>query len=316
MNKQKTITINNVEYDTHTGMRVTAAQDAPVDPAKTVTPAHSKHTAAQKSQTLTRKHVRSAQPKSLLTPARATDSNKISRSPHITRFAQDVVATKPKAAQPRQDIAAAKHPIQKETALAIEPTVPSSPSITHESTTQEIKQQAITKALENSTPHNDKTKSSAKERRMPRAFSIATASLAIVFVAGYLTYLNLPSLSVKIASSQAGIDASYPSYHPSGYSISGPVEFSSGDVSMKFNANAGPQSFSVEQVKSSWDSSALLENYVEEASAGDYTTYTDSGLTVYVYDTGAAWVSGGILHTIKGDAPLSNDQIRRIATSM
>ena len=59
-----------------------------------------------------------------------------------------------------------------------------------------------------------------------------------------------------------------------------------------------------------------LENYVKEKSHDEYSTAQEKGLTIYNYGSNAAWVSGGILYTIDGDAPLSPDQIRKIATSV
>ena len=119
-----------------------------------------------------------------------------------------------------------------------------------------------------------------------------------------------------MAAAQAGIDASYPSYQPDGYKLYGPVAFSDGEVRMKFTANTGSTGFALTQSRSGWDSGALLENYVKEKSNGDYTTSQEKGITVYSYQGSAAWVSGGILYTIDGDAPLSPHQIRKIATSV
>jgi len=85
---------------------------------------------------------------------------------------------------------------------------------------------------------------------------------------------------------------------------------------MKFASNSGPQNFTVTQSKTSWDSSAVLDNYIKEKAGDNYITYDEHGLTIYTYGSNAAWVNGGVLYTITGDAPLSGDQIRHIATSM
>jgi hypothetical protein len=45
-------------------------------------------------------------------------------------------------------------------------------------------------------------------------------------------------------------------------------------------------------------------------------TYSERGLTVYTYGSKAAWVNGGILYTLNGNAPLNSDQILKIASSM
>lgn len=315
MNKQQTVTINGVHYDTHTGMRLAQAENQPTPATRHARPtAHALHKKTERTKTLSRKHVKAPAHKAKVAkPAATPKAAPVTRSPQITKFAPHSAPSQPPAAKPRaMDIAPVKHPLQA--AVAHKTAVKSHPHQVEHKPAHQIKHQAISEAMEKAAPAK-RHKQSFRERH-PRLLSVASASLALVLLAGYLTYINLPSLSVKVAAVQAGIAATYPSYQPSGYSLEGPVAFSDGQVSMKFGANAGPQSFTVTQVKSSWNSLALLDNYVEEVSDGDYTVYTDSGLTVYVYDNDAAWVNGGILHTIEGDASLTNDQIRHIATSM
>lgn len=180
-----------------------------------------------------------------------------------------------------------------------------------------IKQEAIAEALENAPSREavDKQITSATSSGS-RFFAIATSSLALLLLGGYFTYLNMPSLSVRVAAAQAGVNATYPDYRPDGYSLHGPVAYNQGEVSLKFAANTGTHNFSITQTKSNWDSSALEENYVIKASNGGYVPYIERGLKIYVFDNNAAWVNGGVLYKITGDAPLSNDQIRHIATSM
>jgi hypothetical protein len=153
-------------------------------------------------------------------------------------------------------------------------------------------------------------------RSRQRVVAILSATLAIVLLGGYVTYLNMPALSVRVAAAQAGIDAGYPNYRPDGYALNGPVTYSQGEVAMNFKANGGNQTFTLNQSKSGWDSAALLDNYVTPKAGSDYTPYTERGLTIYTYGNNAAWVNGGILYTIQGNAPLSSTQMREIATSL
>ncbi len=183
-------------------------------------------------------------------------------------------------------------------------------------TAQEIKQSAIHKAVVNtSVNHAEKSKPRLLKRH-PRTISIISASIALVMLGGYLTYLNMPSLSVRVAAVQSGINAAYPNYQPDGYSLNGLVGYSEGKVTMKFASNGSPAAFTINQTKSNWDSVAVLDNYVTPRAGASYIPYTERGLTIYTYGNNAAWVNGGILYTIEGDAPLSSEQIRRIATSL
>lgn len=157
-------------------------------------------------------------------------------------------------------------------------------------------------------PAKDKTK-----RHIVRNILITCATLAIITIV--FVYLYLPSFSVIIASAQAGIDATYPEYQPEGFHINGPVSYSDGQVTIKFHADKGDEAFSIKQSRSSWDSSAVKAE-AEKSSVGEISTTSERGLTIYSYDNNAMWVNGGILYAITGDAPLSGDQIRRIATSL
>lgn len=177
-----------------------------------------------------------------------------------------------------------------------------------------LKQAAINEAMQKAPKPSAKQLKKTSYRS--KLLSFASAFSALILFAGYLTYLNVPNLSVRVAAAQAGIDASYPGYRPDGYKLNGPVAFSDGEVRMLFAANTGSSEFTLSQARSNWDSNALLENYVKDKSEGDYITSQERGITVYSYDGKAAWVSGGILYTIDGDAPLSPQQIRKIATSV
>lgn len=183
---------------------------------------------------------------------------------------------------------------------------------------REIKNSMIEQALKNA-PDKKQQKAPKKKSffaRHPRLLSIGSASLALVLLGGYFTYLNLPDLSVRVAAAQAGINASYPEYQPDGYRLNGPVAANSGKVEIQFASNAGPQGFTITQEKSSWDSSAVVSNIVKPKSNDSYVTTSERGLTIYTYNGNAAWVNKGILYTIEGDAPLSSEQIRRIASSL
>ncbi len=334
MSTRNTVIINGVHYDAATGIRL---EGAPVQPSQQTTkpnakPATTLHKKTDRTHTLNRAHVKAPQ-KHVEALHQSVKKAPVAKSPMIRKFADIAPAPKTKSqtlhkAPHVADIAPTRHPIQrrpqpapaKKTTMnpvsrASKAAVAAPPAAPAPRPAKEVKKQAIEKALHNAKPAK-KAKKQAFFKRHPRAMSISSAALALVLLAGYLTYINLPSISVRVAAAQAGIAATYPSYQPSGYSLHGPVAYSNGQVSMNFVANAGSQNYKITQVKSNWDSSALLDNYVSRSSEGDYATFNNNGLTIYVYGTNAAWVNGGILHTIQGNAPLTTSQIQRIAASM
>lgn len=336
MNKQQTITINGVAYNAHTGMRVdamvgkkdTKEQSSPAAAQtrkRTAMAAGAFHASkATHSKTLNRRYVKSPVAKKKSAPATTIPKKapqttvRYQKSPMITKFAKPEQAPVKQSVKKRtiaiNDIGPIAHPkvaaLKKPTPQLAKSTAAAAAAKPR--TNADVKKTAIEQALAKSQPN----KKQQKKQRSKRLVNIASASLALVLFAGYLTYINMPSLSVRIAAAQSGIAATYPSFQPAGYSLKGPVAYENGEVTMNFASNSNAQKFALNQSKSSWDSSALLDNYVQQASNGNYQTFSDSGLTVYVYNTNAAWVNGGILHTITGDASLSSEQILHIATSM
>lgn len=148
-----------------------------------------------------------------------------------------------------------------------------------------------------------------------RVSSVMAACLGLMILGGYLSYNNMPGLSVLVAAAQAGVNAQYPGYIPSGYRFNGPVLYDSGDVTLRFAANGGITSYKINQKKSSWDSRAVLDNYVA-SQTDSYQVNNAQGLTIYTYSGNAAWVNRGILYTISGNAPLKTDQVLKIAASL
>lgn len=180
-------------------------------------------------------------------------------------------------------------------------------------TSKEIKESAIKEAMAKQPVKSETIKTKMNSRQ--KLAIMMTAGILLLVGLSCVAYLYLPSLSVKIASAQAGINAKYPKYKPDGYKIDGPVVYNDKEVAINFKANAGENKYSIKQTKSSWDSSALREK-VEKESNGNFSTTSINGLTIYTYDYTSMWVSGGILFTIVGDADLLSDQIHRIATSL
>lgn len=323
---QKTIAINGVVYDQRTGNPLTYEREAlPQHDA------HDIHRTLQRSTTLRRKYVSNphasvaaptqqavpVQPATADAQAGAPKLTPATHSQHtITKFASHpikppaaprrvIADIAPTASHPVAARAHARHQAKKAAATPVKPS-------------QVLKNEAIAEATARTTSTSRKKEARIAKPLNPfrRALGIASASLGLLLLGGYLTYLSMPNISTRVAAAQAGINASYPSYKPSGYSLSGPVTFQQGAVSMKFAANGTPVSYTLTQAKSGWDSVAVLDNYVIPKAGNEFSTTSANGLTIYTFNQDAAWVSGGILYTISGNAPLSNEQIQHIATSV
>lgn len=176
----------------------------------------------------------------------------------------------------------------------------------------QLKQQTLASAIAND--HNQRSAYQPKTSFFKRHASIFAGSLAMVILGGYLTYLNMPNISMRIAASQAGINASYPEYKPAGYSIKKLASFENNQVVMEYQNHN--KAFKLTQQASAWDSKTTLENIVKKRAGEVYHTDQTKGLTIYTYGNQATWVNGGILYNLTFDDSLSIDQIHKIATSL
>jgi hypothetical protein len=330
MRGRATITINGKLYNAVSGLPV-ATSDTPTrpvaskpkphkafsdigpavsvtKPAHTVnhTPARAVHRTIQKSQTLRREILK--QPKAA--PAatrRKPEAGHVPRSDMISKFA------------PHPQKREATVTTQQKAAVVSPKVVTTQPETPKKSlSSRERKEKLIAERLASIDHHKRETKAPrgklfSLKRRTP---SVVAACFALVLLGGYLTYLNMPNLSVRVAAAQSGVAASFPQFKPDGYHFNGPISYAPGEVTINFAANGGPQKFTIKQKASSWDSQAVLDNYVAKKADNQYITSSESGLTIYTFDNKAAWVNRGIFYTIDGDAPLSSDQVLRIAASM
>ncbi len=338
MAPHKTITINGRAYDAVTGLPVEGPATTPQGPApskktpetpesKTAAvrakkPAESVHSTTQRSKTLHRRAAK--KPEQPAKPLRPTGGRHMdfARSSKITHFAPHPVA-KPASTQPAvADTPAKQHPVVSR-ALAKQPTpkptkaakAPVKQTAAKPTTAKQVKEVAIEKALAAPKPKKN-TKKSIFASKWTRRI-IAVLVIAVVLGGtGFVVYRFIPSVSVGIAAAQAGIEASYPEYTPDGFSLKQPVTYSEGQVDLTFASNSNDTNYTVTQKRSSWDSSAVLDNLVKPAAGNDYSTTRERGLTIYTYENNAAWVNGGILYTIQSNAALSGEQIRRLATSL
>jgi hypothetical protein len=263
------------------------------------TTAHTVHQKVSRSKTLLRSAIKRP------TPAPGAVSQ---RSPLIRKFAEHPQKLK------SLTISASKVKFEeKPIKRSSERLTPAQKQITSRTLKEQLIKEKLAEVSDN--PARSKRRS-LKELFLKRPkLNIAAALAAILLLGGYLAYINMPNLSVRVASARAGIPASFPEYHPDGYRFSGPVTYSPGEVELKFSSNTNDQTYVIKQQASNWDSQAVLDNHVTRQSS-NYLTYSEQGLTIFTFGNKAAWVNGGVLYTIDGTAPLSSEQILKIAASM
>ena len=275
-----------------------------------VSSARTIHSGVKKSQTLVRRVTKKpiASRSALPTRGRSMD---IAMSPHITRFARPIV-DKTRSVATEITKTREPHPAVKAFAAHKSPATP-----TAAPTSSELKAQLVKEAVEKTSEVNSTAR---RERKPKNRFALTLATTFLLAVIGYATYNYIPALSIRVAASQAGINASYPSYVPEGYSFRGPVSFTGGKVNISYLDPSGQAGFSISESRSSYDSSAVKQNITSGWRGGSPMNLEEQGQTIFYSLSGgrteAAWVNGGILYQISGDSQLGADNIRRIVKSM
>lgn len=212
---------------------------------------------------------------------------------------------------------------KKHAPLKVEPTPAPEPPI-HVAPAMSASEKLVTNALKNARSHEahkpfakkPKKRLSHKLGFKRKTANLAMGSLAVLLLAGFFVYQNVPNISMQVASQRAGFSAQLPSYKPAGFSQNNLVSYSPGKVTVSFHSNSDEREFKLSQQVSNWNSQALVDNYLAKADK-PYQTYQASGKTVYIYsDSSATWVSGGVWYQIEGQSSLNSDQLLKIANSI
>lgn len=186
-----------------------------------------------------------------------------------------------------------------------------------------------TKKLTNKSRQNSKALMSAmKEETKPKSapiivkkpkvskkhliFAVASSICCMGVLYATLKF-SMPDISAKVAAAQNG--ASYPSFVPRDFTARS-ASFQKNIFSLEF---VGPDKtrFTLDQEKLPWDSNALLNNYVKPTWGEQYDTIREQGLTIYMYQSNAAWVNGGTVYKLNTTSgSLSKKQLKNIITSL
>ena len=255
----------------------------------------------------------------------------IKRSPKVQHFNTPQVITKKRIVKEQPIEPARMHPMQRTAQARMQARQAQRQPQISKMTAQELKDQAIKKALASASatqaPASALVKESTRNSSQKKAtgkikFGVGRVVLALscaaaaVFAIAYFVNLNMPDISLRVAAMQTGIDAKYPGYVPNGYTISS-ITSENGKITLNFRNASEEKYFTLTEEKSVWDSSSLLTNYVKETFSGEYSTIREQGITLYTTNGKAAWVNGGLLYKLEFENNiLSDKQIRSIAVSL
>lgn len=318
---------------TSTGVAIDGMSKRSATPRPATPPAHAVHQRAEHSKTLMRTAVKKPEvtktkatptiqkPKghtraaldSLLDSHRLSRAQKVPRSHNISRFGEtgpqklttitSVLPVRPAPAAPQPPALDQHHHTKLDTHTSRDPF-----------------QHAIDKATTHKqTPAKVPSRHHRAARRLhvsPKILSISTTALIVVLLGGFFAYQNVPNLSMRVATARSGMQGSLPDYKPAGFSMSGPIQYKKGQITVSFKSRTDNRQFNINQRVSNWNGQSLLDEFVAVGKR-PYQTYQNDGKTIYIYDqNNATWVDRGIWYQIEGNSALSSDQLLRLASSM
>lgn len=168
-------------------------------------------------------------------------------------------------------------------------------------------------AIAQATSHEQKAPKQRRSWKRKLANSGAVV-LALLVIAIFTAYLNLPTIEVNIASRQAGFHVTMPNYKALGFAFESPIKTANGVVSMNFSS--GDSKFTITQQASNWDNATLMDSLATQSDTIPKAVQSN-GHTIYMTHTNqATWVNGGIRYDLTGNANLTAQQIMAVADSL
>lgn len=179
----------------------------------------------------------------------------------------------------------------------------------------------LTKILQASNELDQQDQTAAKRRlgqpkkhRFRFSTIMATAG-AMAIIVGLGVYISLPTISVKLAASRAGINAKNP-YALSGYSLDNNIAAQPGKVTISYKSASGNGGYSVTQESDKSTTDYALRLNVSRQNGGSYQEMDVNGKTVLLYGNKATWLAGDMRYTIDGSDLMDSNQLRSIVKSL
>ena len=170
----------------------------------------------------------------------------------------------------------------------------------------------LAKSADSSNSNAKEAKRSRRKFRLPTIFATAGA---MAVVAGLGIYVAMPTISVKMAASKAGITTNTP-YIPSGFTIDGEVASADGHMTINYRSKNGGDGYSVSIKENDTDTQGSLRRRIAELYSNGYRTEQSGDKTLLRYDGKVTWLDNGIEYTINTNNYLDSDEITSIVDSL
>lgn len=241
-----------------------------------------------------------------VSPARLARAKRTPQSRFVKRFD---FGSAPVAARP----ATSQYPVQQRAMPQAPASSAPAATATQAPTPKQPSQDLFEAALASATSHQQPAPHHKMKRRHSKLINVTAAVTAFLIIGGFVAYLNVPNIEMRVASMHAGFSAQLPGYKPTGFAMNGGVQHSDGKVRVSFRS--GDQAYTITQQASDWDSQTLLDNSVALGTSPRQTVQS-KGRTIYLFNNHASWVSAGVRYDITGNAQLNPSDVASIAASM
>lgn len=200
--------------------------------------------------------------------------------------------------------------------------VPEAPAVTAQLTVPQSQhtnapEDIFTKAIASASHYVDLKEQAIKRRRRlhRHIISMAIGCVALLIVAGFAAYLNVPSVQITVAGIRAGVATADVDFGKAGFAYqSVSVEKDTRIIGLK--ANGG--TYHLRERATNWDGQTMIKTVSSTAADGtpNYSVVSSNGTTVYRFnDNHATWIKNGVWFQLSGSVPLTNTQVLTLANS-
>ena len=243
------------------------------------------------------------------TASPSTTAQAVHRSPKISKFAAHKTVSHRTEVVPVKNEPQKASPKNKAYSIHNTPPAPRVVKTTPSPTTGNILENALAVATSHHAP------APTRPQKKRGSFNpIGIVILSSLFIFSVVMHSNAPRIALLKARARIGFSASLPKYQPSGFGLSGGVQYQAGLVMAHFRSNSDDRLYTVTQTTANTDNYSLAQELKQKGQS--FSTEVVNGYRVYITSNGATWVLHGVRYSIEGNAGLNTEQLTRIASSI
>jgi len=155
-----------------------------------------------------------------------------------------------------------------------------------------------------------------KKKARNHIISMASGTLALLLIAGFVAYQSTPGLQLRVVGFEAGVTTGMPNFAKAGFAYQGATA-APGKIVVGFSDNGNK--YQLSQQTTNWSGSDMIKQVGATDASGtpNYSTVHIGNNTVYRFDnTSATWVQNGNWYQISGAAGLTDGQIKALVSTI